>query len=85
MDELLELRKKIDEIDEKLIPLLKERMEVSKKVAAYKIKNGLPVLNEERERRILKAVYEKGGEAVETVYSVIIRVSKDIQQKIIDG
>ncbi len=36
--DLLDLRKQIDEIDEQLIPLLLQRMEISKKVAEYKVK-----------------------------------------------
>ena len=33
----------IDKIDNQLIPLLTERMELSKKVAQYKIERGIPV------------------------------------------
>jgi len=48
--DLLDLRKRIDEIDSKLIPLFIERMGISKEVAEYKVKNGMPVLNEKREK-----------------------------------
>ncbi len=36
--DLLDLRKRIDEIDSKLIPLFIERMGISKEVAEYKVK-----------------------------------------------
>ncbi|MBQ2720656.1 MAG: chorismate mutase, partial [Clostridia bacterium] len=42
--DLSEIRKKIDEIDSKLLPLFLERMNLSAEVAAYKKANNLPVL-----------------------------------------
>ena len=54
--DLKDLRNEIDEIDSQLIPLLQRRMGVSKKVAEYKVKNGIPVLNEQREQEILDNV-----------------------------
>lgn len=48
--DLLDLRKQIDDIDEKIIPLLIKRMNISKQVAEYKVQRGLPVLNEQREK-----------------------------------
>ena len=38
--DLTELRKEIDKIDSQLVKLYEDRMEVSKKVADYKIKTG---------------------------------------------
>ncbi|MBO5494959.1 MAG: chorismate mutase, partial [Eubacterium sp.] len=70
--DLLELRKEIDKIDSQLVPLLVERMEIAKKVAEYKVKRGIPVLNEEREQQILDSVEEKcgeNGELIKTVFS----------------
>ena len=54
--DLMDLRKRIDETDSKIIPLLMERMGISKEVAEYKVKNGMPVLNEKREQEILENV-----------------------------
>ena len=42
MEELKDLREKIDAIDQQMVDLFKQRMEVSKEVAAYKRANGLP-------------------------------------------
>ena len=64
--DLLEIRKEIDDIDEKLIPLLLDRMECSKKVAEYKVARGIPVLNEEREQQILNDVGAKCGDKGES-------------------
>ncbi len=86
--DLLEIRKEIDDIDEKLIPLLLDRMECSKKVAEYKVARGIPVLNEEREQQILNDVGAKcgdKGETIKTVFSAIMDASRALQHKIIGG
>ncbi len=46
--DLLELRNEIDKLDDELIPLLLKRMDISRQVAEYKVKNGIPVLNERK-------------------------------------
>ncbi len=86
--DLLELRKEIDKIDSQLVPLLVERMEIAKKVAEYKVKRGIPVLNEEREQQILDSVEEKcgeNGELIKTVFSSAMDASRALQHKIIGG
>lgn len=87
--DLLDLRKQIDEIDSELIPLLLKRMGISEKVAEYKVKNGLPVLNEQREKEILDGVRNRCGEqgdAIATVFSATMDASRALQHKIIgDG
>ena len=50
MEELKDLREKIDAIDQQMVDLFKQRMEVSKEVAAYKQANGLPTLDAGRGR-----------------------------------
>ena len=57
MEELKDLREKIDAIDQQMVDLFKQRMEVSKEVAAYKRANGLPTLDAGRERALLGIVF----------------------------
>lgn len=86
--DLISLRKEIDEIDEQLIPLLLRRMEISKKVAEYKVQRGIPVLNEEREQQILENVAKKCGEqgdTIKTIFSATMDASRALQHKIIGG
>ncbi|MDE6124242.1 MAG: prephenate dehydratase [Eubacterium sp.] len=86
--DLLDLRKQIDDIDEKIIPLLIERMNISKQVAEYKVQRGLPVLNEQREKEILDDVHEKCGEqgdTIATVFAATMDASRALQHKIIGG
>ncbi len=86
--DLLDLRKQIDDIDEEMIPLLIKRMEISKRVAQYKVERGLPVLNEKREREILDDVHKKCGEhgsTVATVFAAMMDASRALQHKIMGG
>ena len=53
MNELEKLRKEIDGIDRKLLPLFLERMELCSGVAEYKRGAGMPVLDPEREKQVL--------------------------------
>ena len=48
---LEELREKIDGIDEKIVKLYRERMDVTKDIAAYKKEKELPVLRTSRPTR----------------------------------
>ena len=86
--DLLDLRRQIDEIDEEMIPLLIKRMKISEQVADYKVKRGLPVLNEQREREILDDVINKCGEhgsTVATVFAATMDASRALQHKIMGG
>ena len=56
MNELENLREKIDTIDKEMIALFEKRMDVVADIAAYKIKNNLPVLNQNREDIIVSKV-----------------------------
>ena len=86
--DLLELRNEIDKLDDELIPLLLKRMDISRQVAEYKVQNGIPVLNEQRELEILDDVASKcgeQGEVIKTVFSAIMDASRALQHKIIGG
>lgn len=56
---LSDIRKNIDEIDEKLMELLEKRMEIIDDVIRYKIKNGLSVLDCHRESEKLNNLSSK--------------------------
>ena len=86
--DLLELRNEIDKIDDELVPLLLKRMDVSRKVAQYKVEHGIPVLNEKREQEVLDLVASscgEQGEAMKTIFSSIMDSSRALQHKIIGG
>ena len=83
MEELKDLREKIDAIDRQMVDLLKQRMEVSKEVAAYKRSNGLPTLDAGRERALLGKVGEQAGEELadytQSVYRTILAAGRSYQ------
>jgi chorismate mutase len=48
-----DLRLEIDAIDQEMMSLFRKRMDVSKKIGQYKAENGLPVLDEIREKELI--------------------------------
>ena len=84
---LEESRKKIDEIDKELVRLYTERMKTAAAVAAYKKENGLPVLDAERERRLLARVADLAGEGMEdsvtALYGTVLSLSRAYQSSLL--
>ena len=80
---LNDLRERIDHIDSQLVDLLKQRMAVSRDVALYKRKNGLPTLDAGRERVLLAKVGAEAGEELadytESVFRAILAVGRSYQ------
>lgn len=60
MEDLNELRKEIDTIDKAMVDLFEKRMDVSRRVAEYKIANGKKVLDREREQQKLESLWCTG-------------------------
>lgn len=82
-------RKEIDEIDDEIALLLERRAKIVATVGRLKIKAGLPVVDEAREKSILERVSRRGsvfisGEAISCVFGCIIQESRRIQAEIIE-
>jgi len=56
---LNELRKQINEIDEKMLDLFEKRMAVASQIGQYKKEHQLPVLDQSRENALLNMMIEK--------------------------
>jgi len=86
--DLEKIREQIDEIDAQILELFCRRMDVVKGVAEYKIKNNMQVLRPEREKAILERVRadagEEYGDYAADLFENIMRVSRQMQQKMID-
>ena len=88
MNELENLRERIDTIDKELIALFEERMNVVNDIAEYKIKNNLPILNQNREDIVIskvKAIVKNKDytdSAIDCIKN-IMEISKKFQQKLI--
>ncbi|MCR5653361.1 MAG: chorismate mutase [Ruminococcus sp.] len=88
MRDLNEIRQEINEIDEQLVKLFVRRMKCARDVGEYKKANGIPVLNEDREKEILDRVFVEGGEYgsyTKLLYSDIMELSRALQHNMIGG
>lgn len=88
MNELENLRERIDTIDKELIALFEERMDVVNGIAKYKIKNNLPILNQNREDIVISKVKSvvKNKEYTDSAIDFIkdiMEISKKYQQNLI--
>ena len=88
MDELQQLRQSIDEIDGKLVELFCRRMDVTRRVGEYKRERGIPVLDQARERQVLRNKGELAGDALRpaviTLYQTILALSRRQQRDLAD-
>lgn len=88
MDKLKEYRHQIDEIDTKIIELYEKRMMVVKKVVEHKIKNNVPILDQNREqamleKNLLKINQEEFKKYYEDVLLGFLKASKLMQNDIL--
>ncbi len=84
-----ECRKRIDEIDNKLIELFEERMEIAISIANYKKENNLPIFNKEREdfvveKNLGKIKNDDIKEYGEKMIHCLMDLSKDYQKSLIN-
>lgn len=85
MIELELMRKKIDEIDDKLLALFKERLEVSKKIGLLKKKYKMEIFDSQREQEIIDGCTQNISEDekvyVEKFLRNLMDISKEVQSK----
>ena len=85
MIELELMRKKIDEIDDKLLVLFKERLEVSKKIGLLKKKHNMKIFDPQREQEIIDGCTQNISEDekvyVEKFLRNLMDISKEVQTK----
>ena len=82
--ELQDYRNQLDQIDDQLVALFRQRMETVKNVADYKKEHGAPVFAAGRERDILYRVTGACGEELQEytkiLYSTLLELSRDYQE-----
>ncbi len=86
--DIVDIRKKIDQVDEELLALFHQRMDLSEKVAAYKNEHKQPILNRQREREILTKVMMASGDRERYTYklfSTLFELSRSRQAELIDA
>ena len=82
---LLDYRNQLDSIDRTIIMLLNQRMSISKEIGEYKAKYSLPVMDAQRELKILDKVVNLSEQEysayVRNIYCSILAESKNIQMR----
>ena len=86
--DLLELRGRIDEIDQQIVALYEKRMEVSKQVAEYKIETGKRVFDKAREEEKIQKVKslthnDFNSHGIEELFEQIMCMSRKLQYQLI--
>ncbi len=84
--EIKDLREMIDSLDREIVELLVKRMNVSAEIAAYKIKNNMPVLDKSREEALLEKIASLSGDMsgyTHEIYLEILKQSRAYQNKLI--
>lgn len=80
---LQELRKAIDEADDRIIKAVEDRMDISAEIAAYKKEHGLGTLDPRREREKLAAITGKVRDEFKpyyhTLYTLLFELSSTYQ------
>lgn len=89
MRDLQESRHALDVVDREIVRLFEERMTIARDVAAYKLANGMPVLDRSREEQVLESrcamlTDPHWGPSVRALYEQIMALSRQEQQCLIE-
>ncbi len=86
MEDIEQMRKRIDEVDEQILSFLGERAKICRTIGETKKANGKPVKDADRENQVYKCVREKAREfgldpaQVEAVYREIVNMCSSVQE-----
>ena len=80
-----EIRRRIDEIDEKIVGLMEERLHIVQEVALYKKQNNMKIFDEKREREVIeknlgRVKEEELKHYIEVILKDIMDSSKEYQK-----
>ena len=79
-ENLAELRRQIDGIDEQLLELLAKRMRISREIGVYKKEHNMPILQSPRYSEILEK-RSNMGEQMELSTDFVIEILKEIHEE----
>jgi chorismate mutase len=86
MSEIQQLRKQVDNVDDRILKALSERVKICKAIGEGKKKQGLPVKDSDRENAVYRRVKEKAAKLgldsmqVEAVYREIVNICSAVQE-----
>jgi len=85
MQEIKQLRNRIDEVDEQILESLRERVSICTSIGLVKEKHGIPIQDYPRENDVYAHIREKAEELgldpspVEAIYRQIVSICSAIQ------
>ena len=84
---LEELRKRIDETDDRILADFTERMKIASEIADFKSTNNRPVADRTREREKILSIINKTPEELKEytpiLYSILFELSRSYQQRLV--
>lgn len=86
MDEINQLRKRIDEVDEQILQFLNKRTEICKSIGSLKRKQKIPIKDIPRENDVYVHIRKKAAALgldaaqVEAVYRQIVNMCSQVQE-----
>ena len=89
MVDLQDLRNEIDSIDRQMTELFEKRMEISRKVAEYKISTGKKVFDKEREKKVIEKAKDMthndfNRHGIEELFQQIMAMSRKLQYQLLE-
>jgi chorismate mutase len=85
MEEIKQLRRRIDEVDEQILQSLSKRTEICRSIGLIKEKHGFPIQDFPRENDVYAHIRERAAELgldpshVEAIYSQIVNMCSAVQ------
>ena len=79
------LRQTIDEIDEKILELINQRLSLAKQVGNFKKQDGIQITDSDREKEIMNRLLEKNygplsDNGLRNIYGAIIAEGRNVQR-----
>lgn len=88
MEILKPYRKKIDELDARIVDLLSQRFNIIHDVAALKKREGIPAVLEDRVREVIDNASAKAGrheDEIRELYTLLVTISCDLEENIMEN
>ena len=85
MENIKQLRKKIDEVDDQILQSLSQRAEICRSIGLVKEKHGIPIQDFPRENEVYAHIRERAAELgldpshVEAIYRQIVNMCSAVQ------
>ncbi len=79
------LRQAIDEIDEKIMDLINQRLSLAKQIGDFKKQGGIQITDSEREKKIMNRLLEKNNgpmrdDGLRNIFGAIIAEGRNVQR-----